>query len=346
MNPQSDVIFSIVQLLWINLIMDIFASLGLATDYPSSDFLKRRPEPRTAPIVSVTMWKMILCLSVYQLAVIFTLHYGKDAFWDPQTQFDHEQLNTMVFNVYVWMQFFNQHNCRRVDNKINIWYQGVLKNPWFLGVQCLTLAGQMIIIWKGGAAFDTKPLTGAQWGWSMLFGGLIIPLGALIRQIPDSYALAFFHGIRAVFRPIRRVVTKPLPEKWRPKKKDDLGAAEAWVLQTGAALLRPVNYQWGTHGHPEQQGLAGRVTSISLAQREALEKAAQSGRAGNGDIDIVQAIDQARHSKADLMYNVEVHPGTPKEDPFLQTPKSNRKVPPSQDQEILQYLKVGSAAGP
>lgn len=326
--------------------MDIFASLGLATDYPSTDFLKRKPEPRTAPIVSVTMWKMILCLAVYQLTVIFTLHYAGGALFNPQSPHEEAQLKTMVFNIYVWMQFFNQHNCRRVDNKINIWYQGVLRNPWFIGVQCATLAGQMVIIWKGGAAFDTTPLTGAQWGWSMLFGALVIPLGALIRQIPDSYALAFFHFCRDAFVAVRRVVTKPLPEKWRPKKKDDMGAAEAWVLQTGAALLRPVNYQWGTHGAPEDGGLVGRTTSISLAQRKALEKAARSGMSGGGDLDIVQAIDMARHSKADLIYNIEVHPGTPKEDPFLQTPQSSgkKKVPPSQDPEILRWMKVGSEA--
>ncbi|KAL9949174.1 hypothetical protein ACHAQF_005773 [Verticillium nonalfalfae] len=345
----GDVIFTIVQLLWINLIMDIFASLGLATDYPSRDFLKRKPEPRTAPIVSITMWKMILGLALYQLAVMFTLHYAGESFFNAVTQFEKDQVQTLTFNIYVWMQFFNQHNCRRVDNKLNIWYQGVLRNPWFLGVQCATLAGQMVIIWKGGEAFDTKPLTGAQWGWSMLFGVLVIPLGALIRKIPDHYVYSLFQAIKRAFIATRQVVTRPLPKKWRPKKKDhDMGAAEAWVLQTGAALLRPVNYQWGTSGPPEGEGhLAGRVSSIPIAHREALARAARSGISGTGDIDIVQLVDQARHSKAELAYNIEVHPSTPKEDPFLQTPMSGngKKVPPSQDPSILQWLKVGSLAG-
>ncbi|KAM0270633.1 hypothetical protein ACHAQH_009364 [Verticillium albo-atrum] len=344
----GDVIFTIVQLLWINLIMDIFASLGLATDYPSRDFLKRKPEPRTAPIVSITMWKMILGLAIYQLAVMFTLHYAGESFFNAVTPFEKAQVQTLTFNIYVWMQFFNQHNCRRVDNKLNIWYQGVLRNPWFLGVQCATLAGQMVIIWKGGEAFDTKPLTGAQWGWSMLFGVLVIPLGALIRKIPDHYVYSLFQAIKRAFIATRQVVTRPLPKKWRPKKKDhDMGAAEAWVLQTGAALLRPVNYQWGTSGPPEGEGhLAGRVSSIPVAHREALARAARSGISGAGDIDIVQLVDQARHNKMDLAYNIEVHPGTPKEDPFLQTPpnENSKKVPPSQDPNTLQWLKVGSLA--
>lgn len=106
-----------MQLLWINLIMDIFASLGLATDHPSPDFLKRKPEPRNAPIISITMWKMILCQAMYQLAVVLTLHYARWNMFNPDSEFEIERLQTLVFNIYVWMQFFNQHNCRRVDNK-------------------------------------------------------------------------------------------------------------------------------------------------------------------------------------------------------------------------------------
>ena len=354
----GNVIFSVVQLLWINLIMDIFASLGLSTDYPSTDFLKRKPEPRNAPIVSVTMWKMILLLAVYQLAVVFTFHYAGDAMFHPQNQAEREQLQTMVFNIYVWMQFFNQHNCRRVDNKINIWYQGVLRNPWFLGVQCLTLAGQMVIIWKGGDAFDTRPLSGSQWGWSMLFGALVIPLGALIRQIPDHYALSFFHACRDAFLAVRRVVTRPLPEKWRPKT-EEIDAAESWMLETGAALLRPVQYQWGAHGHGAAPQPAGRSSkdedaakTSSPAQRNALSSSAAAAAAGEekkrgpedeDTIDIVELVDLARYSGgATLPVNIEVHPATAKDDPFLQTPNSDGKTPPSQDTSVTRWLGIGS----
>ncbi|ROT42589.1 plasma membrane calcium-transporting ATPase [Sodiomyces alkalinus F11] len=349
----GNVIFNIVQLLWINLIMDIFASLGLATDYPSRDFLKRKPEPRTAPIVTITMWKMVLLVAIYQLAVIFTFHYAGEALFHPQNDFERKQLQTMVFNIYVWMQFFNQHNCRRVDNKINIWYQGVLRNPWFLGVQCVTLAGQMVIIWLAGAVFDTEPLNAAQWGWSMLFGALVIPLGALIRQIPDRFVLMFFRAVARAFRPVKRgflavvrLLTKPLPEKWRPKKHkqgdDEMGATEAWVLQTGAALLRPVNYQWG-HSGPPQSGQVGRTQSITQAQREALAKALQSEENKQAEFDVVALVDQARNTPSSLGLNIEVHPGTAKDDPLLHTP-GNKDNPPSQDPRVLDWVKVGSRA--
>ncbi|KAF6827811.1 Calcium-transporting ATPase 2-like protein 2 [Colletotrichum musicola] len=339
----GDVIFTIVQLLWINLIMDIFASLGLATDYPSPDFLKRRPEHRNAPIVTITMWKMILGQALYQLVVMFTLHYAGQSIFKPENDQERARLQTMVFNIYVWMQFFNQHNCRRVDNKLNIWYQGVLRNPWFIGVQCATVAGQMVIIWKGGQAFDTKPLTGPQWGWSMLFGILTIPLGALIRQVPDEWVYAFFQALKKGFLAVVRCFAKLLPSRWRKKAEeevDDMGAAESWVLQTGAALLRPMNYEWGTNTPPPGSRLAGRVSSIPAAQREALVRAAKAGT-GDNEIDVPQLIENARYAKVELSYGLEVHPGTSKEDPILLTSigVDGKKCPPSQDPEILRYLQ-------
>ncbi|WYZ35847.1 hypothetical protein EsH8_X_000494 [Colletotrichum jinshuiense] len=342
----GDSIFTVVQLLWINLIMDIFASLGLATDYPSPDFLKKRPEPRTAPIVTITMWKMILGQAIYQLAVMFTLHYAGDALFNPTTKAEREALQTMVFNIYVWMQFFNQHNCRRVDNRLNIWYQGVLRNPWFIGVQCATVAGQMVIIWKGGQAFDTRPLSGPQWGWSMLFGILVIPLGALIRQVPDEYVYNFFQAVKGAFLATVLALSKLLPSKWRKKAEEemeDMGAAESWVLQTGAALLRPMNYEWGSTTPPPGSRLAGRVSSIPAAQREALIRAAKAGT-GDNEIDVAALVESARYAKVELSYGLEVHPDTSKDDPILLTSigVDGKKCPPSQDPEILRYLHQSS----
>jgi P-type Ca2+ transporter type 2C len=101
-------IFAVIQLLWLNLIMDIFAAAALATDYPTKDLLKRRPEPRNANIISVTMWKMILGQAIYQLAVIFTLHYAGSGFVTTGVETQSQQLQTFVFNTYMFMQLFNQ----------------------------------------------------------------------------------------------------------------------------------------------------------------------------------------------------------------------------------------------
>lgn len=65
------------------------------------------------------MWKMILLQAVYQLVVLFTVHYANPAIMVPDG--DRAQLRTLCFNIFIFMCTFNQHNCRRVDNSIGIW---------------------------------------------------------------------------------------------------------------------------------------------------------------------------------------------------------------------------------
>lgn len=62
-----------VQMLWVNLIMDTFASLALATEPPTEALLLRKPYGRQKPLVSRTMMKNIIGHGIYQLTVIFTL---------------------------------------------------------------------------------------------------------------------------------------------------------------------------------------------------------------------------------------------------------------------------------
>jgi len=54
------------------------------------------------------MWKMILGQAIYQLAVVFTLHYAANNFFPTDTAIQERQLQTFVFNTYMFMQLFNQ----------------------------------------------------------------------------------------------------------------------------------------------------------------------------------------------------------------------------------------------
>lgn len=107
-SGAEEAVFTIVQLLWINLLMDTFASLALSTDYPNESVLHRRPEPRHAGILNTTAWKMIVGQSVYQVAVMFTLHYAGYGLFGAETEEEQRRVQTMIFNAYVFMQFFNQ----------------------------------------------------------------------------------------------------------------------------------------------------------------------------------------------------------------------------------------------
>jgi P-type Ca2+ transporter type 2C len=102
-------VLTAVQLLWVNLIMDTFAALALATDPPTPSVLQRRPEPRSAPLITLTMWKMIIGQAIYQLVVTLILYFAGITILSYQTTHEQNQLQTLVFNTFVWMQIFNQY---------------------------------------------------------------------------------------------------------------------------------------------------------------------------------------------------------------------------------------------
>ncbi|KAG0266586.1 hypothetical protein BG011_001775 [Mortierella polycephala] len=198
-------VMSAVQLLWINLIMDTLAALALATDPPTLDLLDRQPEPRTAPLISFTMWKMICGQAVLQLIVTFVLEYAgmyilgyntipdhlKDrVVQDPGVatayeKFKRQELSSMVFNTFVFLQIFNEVNCRRLDNRLNI-FAGISQNRYFSVIFVIMVVFQILIIEFGGKAFKTEKLDGIQWIICVVLGLLSMPVGVAIRLIPEE----------------------------------------------------------------------------------------------------------------------------------------------------------------
>ncbi|WYZ35544.1 hypothetical protein EsH8_X_000191 [Colletotrichum jinshuiense] len=184
---SSTSVLTAVQLLWVNLIMDTLAALALATDPPQDSVLDRKPERRNASIITTTMWKMILGQAVYQLAITFMLFYGKEAIVPGPESIPDEQIATLVFNTFVWMQIFNQWNNRRLDNNFNI-FEGLTKNYFFVAISAIMIGGQILIVFVGGAAFQIadEGQTGTQWAMAIILGFISIPFGVIIRLIPDA----------------------------------------------------------------------------------------------------------------------------------------------------------------
>jgi len=108
-SNEEQSVLSAVQLLWVNLIMDTFAALALATDPPTRNILNRKPEKKSAPLITLNMWKMIIGQAIFQLAVTFALHFGGQKIFSYDSEHEREQLRTLVFNTFVWMQIFNQY---------------------------------------------------------------------------------------------------------------------------------------------------------------------------------------------------------------------------------------------
>ncbi|RAL01606.1 putative calcium-translocating P-type ATPase(PMCA-type) [Aspergillus ibericus CBS 121593] len=208
-SSKSTSVLNAVQLLWVNLIMDTFAALALATDAPTEKILNRKPVPKSASLFTVIMWKMILGQALYQLAVTFMLYFGGNHIigsrlgtHDPDTV-----LNTIVFNTFVWMQIFNEFNNRRLDNKFNI-FEGMFRNYWFLGINCIMVGGQIMIIFVGGDAFGVTRLDGIQWAICIICALGCLPWAVVLRTIPDGpcqVALEFVvRSMNFIFTPVTK----------------------------------------------------------------------------------------------------------------------------------------------
>lgn len=108
-SNKEESVLNAVQLLWVNLIMDTFAALALATDPPSQGILDRKPVRKSAPLITLGMTKMIIGQAICQLGIILVLHFaGKSLLGYEDGPKDEKVLKTLVFNTFVWLQIFNE----------------------------------------------------------------------------------------------------------------------------------------------------------------------------------------------------------------------------------------------
>uniref|UniRef100_A0AAQ4QWY0 Calcium-transporting ATPase n=1 Tax=Gasterosteus aculeatus aculeatus TaxID=481459 RepID=A0AAQ4QWY0_GASAC len=178
-----------VQMLWVNLIMDTLASLALATEPPTESLLLRRPYGRNKPLISRTMMKNILGHAVYQLVIIFTLLFAGEKIFDIDNgrntplHSPPSEHYTIVFNVFVMMQLFNEINARKIHGERNV-FEGIYRNPIFCTVVLGTFALQIVIVQFGGKPFSCTALTIDQWLWCVFIGVGELLWGQLISAIP------------------------------------------------------------------------------------------------------------------------------------------------------------------
>uniref|UniRef100_A0AAX7UUF6 Calcium-transporting ATPase n=1 Tax=Astatotilapia calliptera TaxID=8154 RepID=A0AAX7UUF6_ASTCA len=138
-----------VQMLWVNLIMDTFASLALATEPPTEALLLRKPYGRNKPLISRTMMKNILGHGVYQLVIIFTLLFAGEKLLDIDSgrnaplHAPPSEHYTIVFNTFVMMQLFNEINARKIHGERNV-FEGIFNNPIFCSIVLGTFIIQVI----------------------------------------------------------------------------------------------------------------------------------------------------------------------------------------------------------
>ncbi|KAA8917261.1 hypothetical protein TRICI_000599 [Trichomonascus ciferrii] len=261
-------VLTAVQLLWVNLIMDTFAALALATDPPAHSILDRPPDSRKASLISVCMWKMILGQAVLQLVITFVLHFKGVSLFnvDRDNLEERQRIDALVFNTFVWLQFFNILVNRRLDNKYNF-FEGIFRNKFFIAIFLIIGGGQVLIMFVGGAAFSTKRPTPAQWGTAIICGLMSIPMALLLRTIPDRY-VAKLYPARLV-----RFIRTHIPFL---KKKSSPGIM---VDDEEANLGVPNRYKWNPAIEQVREQLmflktfkGGRLSNLKFRPRQMYEQ--------------------------------------------------------------------------
>ncbi|KAG5549769.1 hypothetical protein RHGRI_014917 [Rhododendron griersonianum] len=174
----GEVPLSAVQLLWVNLIMDTLGALALATEKPTKELMEKPPVGRTKPLITNVMWRNLLSQAAYQIAVLLTLQFKGEAIFNVSSKVN----DTMIFNVFLLCQVFNEFNARKLEKK-NV-FEGIHKSKLFLVIVGVTIVLQVVMVEFLKKFADTERLNWWQWGVCVGFGSVSWPIGWTVKWIP------------------------------------------------------------------------------------------------------------------------------------------------------------------
>ena len=182
-----------IQMLWVNLIMDSFASLALATEDPTDALLDRKPYSRDASILTPMMLLNIFSQSIFQVIVLTVIiFYGDYIFGVPSDRdlehFTWNNVNgyhfTIFFNIFVYMQVFNSINARKLQKTEYNVFSGIMGNWLYLLIQTIILVGQVILVTFGGRAVRTHALSVTQHCHCLLIASMTLVWGFFVKLLP------------------------------------------------------------------------------------------------------------------------------------------------------------------
>ncbi|MFP4420484.1 MAG: calcium-translocating P-type ATPase, PMCA-type [Desulfococcaceae bacterium] len=168
---------TMIQLLWVNLIMDTLAALAFSGEPPLPDHMREKPKRRDEPLITADMWSSILVNGLFMTAVsvvfltanpIRSLFHSEAAFL------------TAFFGVFVFLNNFNKFNVR--VRGFNLFHH-ILENRGFLRVVGLIFLIHVLITYFGGEMFRTVALLPHEWVYVVLFSIVIIPFDLMRKYI-------------------------------------------------------------------------------------------------------------------------------------------------------------------
>jgi Ca2+-transporting ATPase len=166
---------TVIQMLWVNLIMDTFASLALATEPPHEEVMARPPRKSTDFIISPAMARSILGLGITFIILLvgFLLVIQRNGEPTPYEL-------SMFYTIFVLLQFWNLFNARSLGS-LRSAFTGIADNKAFLGIALAILLGQVLLVQFGGAIFRTVPLALVDWIVILIMTSGVLWVGELWR---------------------------------------------------------------------------------------------------------------------------------------------------------------------
>lgn len=183
---------TVTQMLWVNLVMDTFAAMALASLPPTRKVMNERPRKRSEFIIDRPMRKFIIGVGgMFAVLLIALLWEFEHSGISSMTQLFHPTFvaykgldareHSLFFTIFVMLQWWNLFNARAFRTGRSAF--ALRHCSEFITISTVILAGQLLITTFGGVFFNCTPLTLTDWGWIMLLTSPVLIIGEMARAL-------------------------------------------------------------------------------------------------------------------------------------------------------------------
>ena len=164
---------TVIQMLWINMVMDTLAGLAFSYEPPLSEYMEEKPKDKDEFIINKYMLNQILVTGIYSsiLCILFLKSSLIKSFF--RIGLNNEYILTAFFGLFIFIGIFNSFNAR--THRLNI-FANILKNKVFLIVICFIIFVQISLIYYGGTLFRTSGLLLKEFIVMLLLASTVIPI--------------------------------------------------------------------------------------------------------------------------------------------------------------------------
>ena len=171
---------TVIQVLWINMVMDTFAGLAFAFEPALNEYMEEKPKKRNEPILNKYMINEVICSGLYSFLIcIWFLKSNiiKDIYVIGD---DYRYLYTAFFGLFIFLAIFNAFNAR--TNRINV-LSNLFKNKVFLFIIIMISVIEVVLLYYGGELFRTTGLTIYEFEIMILISLSIIPFDMIRKTV-------------------------------------------------------------------------------------------------------------------------------------------------------------------